>query len=130
LPEQLRRQAQKLNYLHPARGSDADGMTFYAVTREAGPAWAVGLGAFGQDGVEAHTSFMSRLADEGLVLFAGPLAGSEQDRLRVLLIAAAPSEDDLRNRLSADPWERSGRICTSGIETWLPLVGADRLATS
>ena len=35
---------------------------------------------------------MNKLADEGFVLFAGPLAGSERDRIRVLLIAEAASE--------------------------------------
>ena len=39
-----------------------------------------------------HAAFMSALADEGFVLFAGPLAGSEHDRIRVLLIADAGSE--------------------------------------
>lgn len=34
-------------------------------------------------------AFMNGLAAEGFALFAGPLAGSEQDRIRVLLIAEA-----------------------------------------
>ena len=36
-----------------------------------------------------HAAFMNALADEGIVLFAGPLAGSEHGRIRVLLIADA-----------------------------------------
>jgi uncharacterized protein YciI len=102
-------------------------MTIYAVSREAGPAWADGVDAFGQDGADEHGAFMNAIADDGLVLFAGPLGGSEQRRLRVLLIAAAASEDDVRTRLSADPWERTDRLRTVRVEAWLPLVGADRL---
>ena len=38
---------------------------------------------------------MNTLAEEGLVLFAGPLAGSERGRIRVLLIAGAPNEAEM-----------------------------------
>jgi uncharacterized protein YciI len=46
--------------------------------------------------VNAHVAFMNSLADEGRVLFAGPPAGSETDRIRVLLIADAATEADVR----------------------------------
>jgi len=66
-------------------------MSLFAVTREAGPSWTDGKGAFEQPGVDEHVAFMSSLADEGSVLFAGPLAGSESGRIRIriLLIAGA-----------------------------------------
>ena len=80
-------------------------MSRFAVTREAGPAWTGGTGAFEQPGVNDHVAFMNSLADEGSVLFAGPLAGTESGRIRVLLIADAPGETDVRHRLSDDPWE-------------------------
>ena len=67
-------------------------MTLFAVTREAGPSWTEGKGAFEQPAVNDHAAFMNSLANEGLVLFAGPLAGSEHDRIRVLLIAEAAGE--------------------------------------
>jgi hypothetical protein len=60
--------------------------------REAGPSWTDGKGAFDQPAVNDHGAFMNNLAAEGLVLSAGPLAGSERDRIRVLLIADAASE--------------------------------------
>lgn len=55
-------------------------MSLFAVARIAGPGWAEGSGAFDQPGVNEHAAFMSHLADEGFVLYAGPLAGSETGR--------------------------------------------------
>jgi uncharacterized protein YciI len=103
-------------------------MSLFAVTREAGPSWTDGKGAFEQPAVDDHAAFMNKLADEGFVLFAGPLAGSERDRIRVLLIAEAATESDVHRRLSDDPWERTQRLVTTSVEPWNLLLGADRLA--
>jgi uncharacterized protein YciI len=102
-------------------------MTLYAVTREAGPSWTDGKGAFEQPEVNDHASYMNQLANEGVVLFAGPLAGSEQDRIRVLLIAQGDDRGDICRRLAEDPWERAQRVVTTSVEPWNLLVGADRL---
>lgn len=102
-------------------------MTLFAVTREAGPEWIDGSGAFDQPAVNEHAAFMEDLAAQGLVLFAGPLAGSEGDRIRVLLIADGVDEAGVRRRLADDPWETSKRITTVGVEPWTLLVGAERL---
>ena len=103
-------------------------MSYYAVTRNAGPAWTDGKDAFEQPGASNHAAFMNTLAGEGLILFAGPLAGSEHGRIRVLLIADAPSEDDIRRLLADDPWELTQRVVTTTIEPWNLLVGSHRLA--
>jgi uncharacterized protein YciI len=105
-------------------------MSYFAVTREAGPGWIDGQGAFGQPGVNDHAAFMNTLAEEGLVLFAGPLAGSEQGRIRVLLIADAPNEEQIHQRLADDPWEITQRVMTTSVEPWALLVGAERLAAT
>ena len=102
-------------------------MSYYAVTRNAGPAWTDGKGAFEQPGASNHAAFMNTLAGDDLILFAGPLAGSEHGRIRVLLIADAPSEDDIRRLLADDPWELTQRVVTTTIEPWNLLVGAHRL---
>jgi uncharacterized protein YciI len=104
-------------------------MSLFAVTRDAGPGWTDGKGAFEQPAVNDHAAFMNGLADEGFVLFAGPLAGSEQDRIRVLLIADAPSATDVHRRLADDPWERTQRVVTTSVEQWNLLVGDERLGT-
>jgi uncharacterized protein YciI len=73
---------------------------------------------------------MNRLADEGFVLFAGPLAGSERDRIRVLLIAEAASETDIHRRLADDPWAGTQQVVTTSVEPWTLLVGAQRVGPS
>jgi len=102
-------------------------MSLYAVSREAGPSWVDGMGAFDQPAVDDHAAFMNALADEGLVLFAGPVAGSEQARIRLLLVAEAESEADIRRRLADDPWERTRQVVTTSIEPWTLIIGENRL---
>jgi uncharacterized protein YciI len=103
-------------------------MILFAVTREAGPAWIDGKGAFEQPAVNDHAAFMTTLAKEGFALFAGPVAGSEQGRIRVLLIADAPSESEIRRRLAEDPWAKTNQLVTTMVESWSLFVGADRFA--
>lgn len=62
------------------------------------------------------------------MLFAGPLAGSEHDRIRALLIADAAGESDIRRRLADDPWARTQQLVTTSIESWNLVVGSERLA--
>ena len=105
-------------------------MSYFAVIREAGPAWEDGKGASGQPAVNEHGAYMDALAGEGLVVLAGPLAGSEHGRIRVLLIADADNEPTIRARLAGDPWQRASRVVTASIEPWNLFVGAQRLAAA
>ena len=102
-------------------------MSYYAIIREAGPGWNEG-GIAAQPHVADHAAFMNDLADQGFVLFAGPLAGSENARLRALLIVDTDSENAIRDRLADDPWVRTSRLAITSIEPWNPIVGAERLA--
>ena len=102
-------------------------MSLFAVIREAGPGWTDGKGAFEQPSMDEHAAFMNGLADEGLVLFAGPLAGSEAGRIRVLLVADAADEADIEHRLAHDPWANTKRLVTVSIERWSLVVGSGRL---
>jgi uncharacterized protein YciI len=102
-------------------------MSCFAVIREAGPGWSDG-GIAGQPAVSDHAGFMNALADEGFVLFAGPLDGTEKGRLRVLLIVQAESEDEIRGRLAEDPWVHSDRLVIASIESWNLVVGTERLS--
>ena len=102
-------------------------MSLFAVTREAGPKWIDGKGAFDQPGVNDHAAFMNALADDGVVQLAGPLAGSEVGRIRALVVLDAASEADVYRRLAADPWTRTDRLITTSVEPWSLMVGAERL---
>jgi uncharacterized protein YciI len=101
-------------------------MSSFAVIREAGPAWTDG-GIYEQSGADDHAAFMGALAEEGFVVFAGPLAGTETGLVRVLLIIDADEEAEIHRRLAEDPWVRSDLLRTTSVERWLVLVGADRL---
>jgi uncharacterized protein len=103
-------------------------VSYFAVIREAGPAWTDGKGAFEQPGVDDHGAFMNALADEGIVVFAGPLAGSEHGRIRALLIVNTDSEAVIHERLAADPWAKAHRLVTTSVESWNLFVGADRVS--
>jgi len=102
-------------------------MSYYAVIREAGPSWTDG-GIAEQPDVADHAAFMNDLAGEGFVLFAGPLAGTENGLLRALLILEADGDDEIRDRLADDPWTRTDRLVVTRIERWNVVVGAQRLA--
>jgi uncharacterized protein YciI len=104
-------------------------MSYFAVSREAGPGWTHG-GIAGQPAVKDHAAFMNALADEGFVLFAGPLAGTESGLLRALLIVDADTEDEIRRRLADDPWVHTDRLVITSIEPWNLIVGAERLSTT
>ena len=104
-------------------------MSYFAVIREAGPAWAAG-GIFEQPAVSDHSVFMNTLTDEAFVLFGGPLAGSEQGRVRVLLVVDADSEAEIHRRLADDPWALTDQIRTVSIEPWNVLAGAERLSSA
>jgi uncharacterized protein YciI len=95
-------------------------MSYFAVIREAGPTWAEG-GIMAQPRVDDHATFMTALAEEGFLLSAGPLAGSENGRLRALLILNAVDDDEIHHRLADDPW--ADRLRISSIEQWTILVG-------
>lgn len=104
-------------------------MSTFAVTREAGPGWRDG-GIYEQPAVNEHAAFMTALADNGFLLFAGPLAGTEHGRVRVLLIVNADDEDEIHRRLADDPWVATEQLITVRIEPWQLLVGAERLPSA
>jgi uncharacterized protein YciI len=105
-------------------------VTYFAVTREAGPAWKDGKGVMEQPALSDHAAFMNGLTDPRFVLFGGPLAGTEHGRLRALLIVDAGSEAEISRRLADDPWEAADQIRTVSIEPWNILTGADRLSSA
>jgi uncharacterized protein YciI len=102
-------------------------MSYFAVIREAGPGWTDGNGTVDQPGVTDHVGFMNGLAEEGFVLFAGPLAGTEEGHLRALLVIDAETEGEIKRRLADDPWARTEQLAITSVEPWTIFVGAERL---
>jgi hypothetical protein len=54
-------------------------MSYFAVLRDAGPAWTDGKGTFDQPGVSDHAMFMDGLGDQGFVLLPDPSLGASRD---------------------------------------------------
>ena len=104
-------------------------MSTFAVIREAGPGWHDG-GIYDQPAVDEHATFMNALANSGFILFAGPLAGTEHGRVRVLLIVNAEDEHQIHRQLADDPWIPTEQLVTVRIEPWQILVGAERLPSA
>jgi uncharacterized protein YciI len=77
-----------------------------------------------------HAAFMTGLADQRFVLFAGPLAGTEHSRPRVLLIFSAEAEREIHRSLATDPWTIDDRLRITSIEPWSVFVGAEPLASA
>jgi uncharacterized protein YciI len=98
-------------------------MSTFVVRREAGPGWSAG-GIYEQPAVTEHAAFMNALADRGIVVMGGPLAGTERGRVRVLLIVEADSEEAVHRCLADDPWAWTGQLVTRTVEPWTILVGA------
>jgi hypothetical protein len=90
----------------------------FVLFRERGPNWDHARGMREQDAWDKHADFMQALADAGFVFLGGPL-GDE----RVMHVIVADSEEQIRDRLSADPWEPMGLLRNGPIERWNVLLG-------
>ena len=72
----------------------------FAVIRTKGSAWDQGKPMEQQAGWGPHASFMNGLEAEGFILLGGPL----DDTPDVLLVVWAETAEQVRLRLSEDPW--------------------------
>jgi uncharacterized protein YciI len=73
-----------------------------------------------QPGWRAHADFMNGLHKAGLILVGGPLAGTPE----VLFAMRAGSADEIRTRLSADPWVADGHLELVRIAPWTLRLGS------
>ena len=92
----------------------------FAVIRTRGPAWQESRPLDGQADWVSHASFMNALAKEGFVVLGGPLEGSSD----VLLIVRATTPDEVRARLSMDPWTTSDLLRISRVAPWNLRLGS------
>jgi uncharacterized protein YciI len=90
----------------------------FVLTRERGPNWAHARGLREQDAWDEHADFMQALADEGFVFLGGPLGKNH-----VMHVVVAGSEEEIRERLAADPWEPMGLLRNVSVERWHILLG-------
>ena len=88
--------------------------SLFVVIRQYGPPYDPQKPLEAQLDWEGHRLFMNALEAEGLARLAGPLEGTTE----VLLVFRADSENEIDERLKADPWTRSGTLSTSRIARW------------
>jgi uncharacterized protein YciI len=75
---------------------------YYVVETARGPAWDEDRPRREQPGWDAHAAFMDGLVADEFVVLGGPVGDLEGDR--ALVVVDAPSEEEARRRLAADPW--------------------------
>ncbi len=92
---------------------------YFAVLRKPGPAWDTALPMRSQQASAEHASFMDALADDGFIVLGGPVG----DGTRFLFLVRASREEDIRERLAADPWVPMEMLQIASIEPWQVLLG-------
>lgn len=86
--------------------------TFHVVVRQAGPEFDRSRPLEEQSQWEEHARFMEALVDDGFIQLGGPLGDG-----RVVHVVQAGSEDEVRERLAADPWSGS-HLLLEAVEPW------------
>ena len=94
-------------------------MEIFAILRRRGPAFDPAEPVEGQPAWGPHAAFMMALAQEGLLLLAGPLG----DREGALLIVRAGSAAEAEARIAADPWTENGVLETERVARWDVRIG-------
>jgi hypothetical protein len=89
-------------------------MAVFTVTMVSGPGWVEGRPRREQPGWTEHAAVMDRLVAEGFVLLGGPIGDGE----RVLLAVEATDEQEIHDRLAADPWLETGQLVIGQIQPW------------
>jgi uncharacterized protein YciI len=93
-------------------------MPVWVLTRERGPNWDFSRRMREQHSWDDHAAFMEGLADEGFIHLGGPLGDD-----RVMHVVVAESEQEILERLAADPWAPMGLLRTVSVERWHVLLG-------
>jgi uncharacterized protein YciI len=97
-------------------------MPTYLVTHtRTGPLWDSGLPLEDQSDWAAHLAFITDLAERGVLVLAGLLAGGDE----VVQVVEAESEDDASAIVAEDPWNETHYRLAS-VRQWLLRVDLRR----
>jgi uncharacterized protein YciI len=94
-------------------------LPYFVVFGEYGSSRVPGKPLGDQPGWQAHADFMDGLADDGLVLLAGPIGAGDS----VLLVTSAESREIVEKRLGEDPWRHTAMLLPPRIELWDIRIG-------
>lgn len=68
-----------------------------------------------------HRAFLADLAEEGVLLVSGPLGADGP--AGALLVLRGSSSEEVRERLTADPFQRRGLVERVEVRAWTPVLG-------
>jgi len=93
---------------------------FLVTVRRDGPQWDHERPIEGQEAFAEHVAHLTGLLDGGLIVLGGPL----QDD-RVIYVASAQSEQEVRAAFASDPWE-GPLVRLDSVEPWSVRLDATR----
>jgi uncharacterized protein YciI len=96
-------------------------MPYFVVINEAGPNWNNQRTMREQNGWDEHAKFIDKLADDHIIIMAGPLRGYSKHR--AMLVINYDDEQELRRRLDLDPWFQNGILHNVDFYSWEILIG-------
>ena len=94
----------------------------FLVTRVPSAEWDLTQPMNGQHLWAEHAAFMNALEHDRFILMGGPVG----DASKFVFAVQADSEDAVRARLSADPWEPMSLLKTDTVERWQLVLGEIR----
>lgn len=95
-------------------------MKYFSLTRERGLAWNSSIPMREQNGWREHAAFMDGLAEEGFIVFGGPVGRGDK---KFMFLVKAENEREIKTRLAADPWTKMRLLKIAKIEPWEILLG-------
>jgi uncharacterized protein YciI len=96
-------------------------VSYFLVTELPGPAWDHSRPRREQDGWDQHAAFIGSLAEQGAIVVGGPLG--DPDLGPALLVFAAESEEEVRERLADDPWKET-ILTVESMQRWSIWMGS------
>ena len=73
---------------------------------------------------DEHAAFIDRLVDEGFILMGGPLLDENGLPHSALLIVNAENENEVKEKLTRDPWFERGILKLQSVTRWEIFVDA------
>jgi hypothetical protein len=93
---------------------------FLLTVRRDGPQWDHDRAIEGQTHFAEHVAFLTGLLDGGLIILGGPLRDD-----RVVYVATAETEQEVRDAFARDPWE-GPLVRLESVEPWTVRLDATR----
>ncbi len=96
-------------------------MAIFVVTRTQGAGWDAARAPNKQDDWAGHAEMLDQMHDDGFVIYAGPLVGTNP--FQAMLVVRAESQQDVRDAFSEDPWVLKEITTISSIVEWNVRLG-------